>query len=192
MDKFFLFADSGAGPGQIFEATTRSIQEDNRAVITLPAAGLPSNAMYMLWAVNDAGVSRPVFVNQAEAWWIGPNAGQAGQRIAIFGRNFSRNGSEWATGVNPGSAPASVWIAPQSGGTAIQVQVTAVNPYRVEFEIPANLAAGNYALGFTTAVGEASAGRPLSISQLGLPSTTELSGMAPSSTQATPPNWRKY
>jgi hypothetical protein len=142
--KFFVFADSGVGPGQIFEATTRSIQEDNRAVITLPATGLPSNAMYMIWAVNDAGVSRPVFVNQTEAWWIGPNAGQAGQRITIFGRNLSRTGNEWTAGQSPGAAPASVWIAPQSGGSAIQVQVTAVNPYQVEFEIPANLASGNY------------------------------------------------
>jgi hypothetical protein len=142
--KFFVFADAGAGPGRIFEATTQSVQGDNRAIITLPRSGIPAGSMYMIWAADDDGVSRPVFVNRTEAWWIGPNAGQAGQRISIYGRNLSQSDQEWKAGVSAGTAPAWVWIAPQAGGPAVQVQVTEVNPYRVEFQLPGNLAAGNY------------------------------------------------
>jgi hypothetical protein len=142
--KFFVFADSGAGPGRIYETTTQSVQGDNRAVITLPRTGLASDAMYMIWAADDDGVSQPVFVNQTEAWWIGPDAAQAGQKIALFGRNLTQTAGQWTRGQSPGSAPSFVWIAPQAGGQAIQVQVTSANPYRVEFELPSNLAAGNY------------------------------------------------
>ncbi|MBY0585955.1 hypothetical protein K2X85_02200 [bacterium] len=142
--KFFVFADAGTGPGRIFEATTQSVQGDSRAIVTLPRSGMPTNTMYMLWAADDDGVSRPVFINRTETWWIGPNAGQAGQKLAIYGRNLGQTDQEWNAGVSAGSAPSYVWIAPQSGGTAIQVQVTSVNQYRVEFQLPSTLAAGNY------------------------------------------------
>lgn len=142
--RFYVFADYGPGPGWILSATTQSTEGDNRAVVTLPGADLPANAMYLMWAANDDGVSRPVAVNQTEAWWIGPNHGQAGQKISIYGRNLSQNGGEWVLGSSTGPAPAWVWIAPSGGGAAIAARVTAVDPYRVEFEIPVGLAAGSY------------------------------------------------
>jgi hypothetical protein len=141
--RFYVFADYGPGPGWILSATTQSTEGDNRAVVTLPG-GLPANAMYLVWAADDDGVSRPVAVNQTEAWWIGPDAGQAGQKISIYGRNLSQNGGEWVLGSSSGSAPAWVWVAPAGGGAAIAAKVTAVDPYRVEFEIPVGLAAGSY------------------------------------------------
>jgi hypothetical protein len=144
LTRFFVFVDSGLGPGRIIAAHTQSVLGDNRATITLPTADLPANEMYLLWAVDDDGVSKPVAVNQTEAWWIGPNAGQAGQTIAIFGRNLTKDGLEWVAGQSSGPANSWVWIQSTAGGPAIAVQVTSANPYRVEFQLPSNLAAGNY------------------------------------------------
>lgn len=141
LTRFWVFTDAGAGPGTITSLVTQSIEADNRAIVTVPISGVPASAMYLMWAESDYGVSRPVTVNQTETWWISTNLAESGQRISVYGRNLSHTGAEWNLG-DSGGPPAWVWIVPSTGGVAQQVTVTAVDPYRVEFQLPANLTIG--------------------------------------------------
>lgn len=141
--KFYVFTDGGNGTGKITMINTQTLSS-NGAIVTLPISDVPANAMYMLWAVDNDGISRPVFVNQTETWWVGPNAAQAGQSIAIYGRNLSQTGAEWTKGVSSGTAPTWVWIQSDAGGPLQQMTVLNTNPYRVEFQLPTTLAAGSY------------------------------------------------
>lgn len=141
LTRFWAFIDAGPGPGAITSLVTQSIESDNRAIVTVPLADVAPNAMYLIWAEDDDGVSKPVTVNQTETWWISTNYAQSGQRIAVHGRNLSHTGLEWNLG-DAGGPPAWAWIAPSGGGAAQQVTVTAVDPYRVEFQLPANLTIG--------------------------------------------------
>ncbi|MBX9654506.1 hypothetical protein K2Y11_12900 [bacterium] len=141
--KFYVFTDGGNGTGKITMINTQSLSS-NGAIVTLPISDVPANAMYMVWAVDNDGISRPVFVNQTETWWVGPDAAQAGQSIAIYGRNLSQTGAEWTKGVSSGTAPTWVWIQSDAGGPLQQMTVLNTNPYRVEFQLPSTLAAGSY------------------------------------------------
>lgn len=141
--KFYVLTDGGNGTGKITMINTQSLSSSG-AIVTLPISDVPANAMYMLWAADNDGFSRPVFVNQTETWWVGPNAAQAGQSIAVYGRNLSQTGAEWTKGVSSGTAPTWVWIQPDAGGPLQQMTVLNTNPYRVEFQLPSTLAAGSY------------------------------------------------
>lgn len=139
---FWVWSQTTAGNGQLLQATLQHLEGAGRAMVTIPA-NVVNNSMLLVWAENSQGVSLPVAVNQTETWWVGPNMAQAGQTIAVYGRNLSRTDGEWTLG-DAGSPPAHVWVESTTGGTGQWTSVVDVNPYRVEFVVPASLAVGNY------------------------------------------------
>jgi hypothetical protein len=95
----------------------------------------PANSMYFLWPENGAGIGTPTVVNKTQAWWLS-NAAQAsaGQTISLYGENLSN-----------GSASPQSWIYIQpASGPGEWATVNAVNPYKVDFTVPADLANGTY------------------------------------------------
>ena len=141
--QFYVFSESGTGPGQITMITTQSATTSS-AIATLPSTNFPTNSMYMIWANDNNGVGTPVFINQTETWWVGPDAAQAGQIVSVYGQNLSQTGVQWTQGVSSGTAPTWVWIVPNSGGPAQAVTVTQSNPYQVSFQLPSTVTAGQY------------------------------------------------
>ncbi len=149
--QFSALTGAGVGNDTVFQAygqttanngdlTTATIQElnGNRAVATLDA-GLPQNSMYLVWAENAAGASLPFAVNKTTAWWLasnvtGSSTAAVGDTVSVYGENLS----------NGASTPQS-WIFLQpSQGQGQWITPTAVNPYKVDFVLPTNLAAGSY------------------------------------------------
>ena len=129
---FQAFGQTNASNSTLSNATIQQLDGD-RAVATLNA-GLPKNSMYLVWTENAAGDSLPFAVNKTEAWWIGPNAASPGALVSVYGENLS-NGV-----ITPKS-----WIYLQPAtGTGRWITPTAVNPYKVDFVVPSDLAAGSY------------------------------------------------
>jgi alpha-tubulin suppressor-like RCC1 family protein len=121
-----------------------------KAAITLPA-GLPPWSTYFVWPKNSSGYGTPVAVNRTEAWWLGPDQASPGDTVSVYGRNLTHNSGSSITGQTAQS-----WVYLQlPGATAGQGQwaqlVSAsptdpdpVNPYQVQFTVPAGLSAGTY------------------------------------------------
>ncbi len=111
-----------------------AVKLDNlKAAVALPLQ-LPANSEYLLWPVTAAGVGAPVTINATEAWWIGPNVATRKDTISVYGRNLTHN-----------SAPRASHVYIQKSGSAGQwANVTAANPYKVDFTVPGNLADGSY------------------------------------------------
>ncbi len=105
-----------------------------KAAITLPTL-LPAWSMYFIWPKNSNGYGSPVTINQTELWWLNPDDKVTrNERVSLYGRNLSHGGGTTASWiyVKPAGA-AGQWVAP-----------TSVNPYRVEFSVPASLSNGTY------------------------------------------------
>ncbi|MEB3310871.1 MAG: cadherin-like domain-containing protein, partial [Snowella sp.] len=129
--KFYLYGQTTATNGALLEAKIQKL-DGNMAAITLPS-GLPQGSNYLLWAKNSSGYSQPVMINQTESWWV-QSAASRGQTTSIFGRNLSQDG---------GTLSSQVYLE-DSAGKGYWAQVTAVNPYKVDFKIPDTLANGTY------------------------------------------------
>jgi hypothetical protein len=96
---------------------------------------LPANSMYFVWPKNGDGYGNPVAVNRTESWWVGPDRAAPGAKISLFGRNLSHDG---------GKADAWIYLKAVGAAEGRWAEVTAVNPYKVEFVVPADLAPGSY------------------------------------------------
>jgi hypothetical protein len=103
-----------------------------KAAVVLPA-GLPADSEYMIWPVNAAGTGSPAVINATEAWWIGPNAATRGDTVSVYGRNLAHE-----------SAQVSHIYIQQAGAVGVWAEVTAANPYKVDFTVPRDLADGDY------------------------------------------------
>lgn len=103
----------------------------------LLAATLPQKAqdgLFLVWAKNAHGWSAPVVLNVPQPWWCSPDRAEAGTRVRVFGRNLTRR---------PDGARALVCLA-QPGRPGRWAEVTKAGSYEVQFQLPADLAAGNY------------------------------------------------
>jgi hypothetical protein len=128
---FVVYAQNSAGNGVMGRASLQRLGTGrDRALLTLPAA-LPSST-YLLWPENAAGLGAPVLLNKTDFWWLGPSTAGPGESSSAFGRNFFFNG------VTP-----SVFVGTPGVGFSA-VPVTAWNPYKIDFQVPAGLAAGSY------------------------------------------------
>ena len=105
----------------------------------LLAATLPQKAqdgIFLVWSKNARGWSAPVVLNAPQPWWCSPARAAAGTRVRVFGRNLTRR---------PDGARAFVCLA-RAGQPARWLEVTEASSYAVQFEIPRELAAGDYQL----------------------------------------------
>ena len=98
-------------------------------------AGAPYG-MVVGWVENASGLSWPVRVNATEAWWVGPDHGTVGSVAAVYGRNLS-----YQDGTNLSTVVMRPWGA-GAGTASTPCTVVGVNRYKVSFEVPAGLAAG--------------------------------------------------
>jgi PA14 domain/Pectate lyase superfamily protein/Calx-beta domain len=130
--KFWVYGQTQSGDSVLKEAKILKLEGD-AATITLPS-GLPEGSEYMVWAQNGSGVSKPVTINQTEAWWVGPDAATRGEVTSIFGRNLSQDG---------GTTNANVYIE-DSSGKGYWAPVVSANPYKIDFKVPTGLANGSY------------------------------------------------
>lgn len=123
------------------EGTLRQAKIWSVSVSTIVAT-IPDDipfGMYLVWVENSVGVSAPICINRPKPLWVGPidNKTYAGGTKRIFGRNLS---------YGHGTSQSYVYIQPASGGAFTQCDVTTakVEPYAVEFTVPAGISNGNY------------------------------------------------
>ncbi len=101
------------------------------------SATLPEQApdgVFLIWARNSSGNSRPVVVNRPEPWWCGPDVVRPGQLARVFGRNLARRpdfGRGYVYLRKPGQP--GVWTRPPRSGR-----------YSLAFVVPASLTPGTY------------------------------------------------
>ena len=132
--EFFFFGQHTAGQPSLEPALIQRMDGDRAAIKMGMEGRAGTESMYLLWGRNDAGYGRPVMVNRAEAWWVGPSKAAAGETVAAFGRNLAHKG---------GTSQSWVYVTPQGGGGQFAT-VTSVNPYKVEFRVPPGLPVGSY------------------------------------------------
>lgn len=107
--------------------------DSGKAVITLPQA-TGKWGMYLVWPGNGDGYGRPIAINQTDAWWVGPDKATRGALVSVFGRNLAHNND---------TLTSYVFIKP-AAGAGQWAPVKRVNPYKVDFVVPDNLANGDY------------------------------------------------
>lgn len=132
--QFRLFAQSAATTSNATIAPRRFTP--NAAALTLPANGA-ANAMYLVYPTNGTQLGRPLAINRTTARWVGPNQVAVGGTSAVFGVNLSQN---------HGTTTSFVYLKPQGTAAGQFVPVVSVNPYRVQFSVPAGTAPGTYEL----------------------------------------------
>lgn len=107
---------------------------------TCLSAAIPDDlpfGMYLVWVENSAGASAPVCINRTIPQWIGPlgNVCSAGDKKRVFGKNIS---------YGHGTAVSYAYIQPAAGGPLTLLTNSRVEPFDVEFTIPAGTPNGNY------------------------------------------------
>ncbi len=107
--------------------STKALRADAVAATVLMPPGLPQWSMYLVRPKRGNAGGKALAVNRTEAWWVGPDNAMAGQTISVFGRNLARSN---------GTSTALVYIKP-AGSTGQYVTPAAVNPFKVDFQIPA-------------------------------------------------------
>jgi GH24 family phage-related lysozyme (muramidase) len=130
--KFWVYGQTQSGNSVLKEAKVLKLEGD-AATIALPS-GLPEGSEYIVWAQNGSGVSKPVTINQTEAWWVGPDTATRGEVTSIFGRNLSQDG---------GTTSSNVYIE-DSTGKGYWAPIVSTNPYKIDFKVPTGLANGSY------------------------------------------------
>jgi hypothetical protein len=105
------------------------------------AATLPEQApdgVFLVWARNAAGLSRPVVLNQPEPWWCGPDTVHPGDIARVFGRSLSRR---------PDFARGFVYICkPGQQGVWAAEEPPQGSKHSLWFGVPDSLTPGTYEL----------------------------------------------
>lgn len=136
--EFMVFGQTDSANGQTLAASTLRI-DGPRAAVTLPTGDskspFPDDSMYLLWPGNAAGLGRPVRVNAPDLTWVGPNLASPKEQVTVYGTNLTRQGltnqDTW------------IYLAPTNGTPLsnpwIHVATGEANPFRVTFELPADV-----------------------------------------------------
>ncbi len=130
--ELFTWGGSAADPaGQEWPAKVQFAQE-NYLAATLPERA--PDGLFLVWARNAHGWSRPIRLNAPQAWWCGPDVTTAGGIVRIFGRNLARR---------PDDTTACVYLVSQDkAGRWLEVVDSA--KYTVSVRLPQDIAAGEY------------------------------------------------
>lgn len=129
----WIWADTASG-GTLRQAKIWKLTD---LVITASVPDDVPFGMYLVWVENQYGPSKPICINRTQPQWVGPlgNSVQAGQTKRVIGKNVSHD---------HGSQSSNVYIQPASGGPLVLCPTTSVEPYAVEFTVPAGTSNGNY------------------------------------------------
>jgi autotransporter-associated beta strand protein len=146
---FVAYGQTTTANGVLTDAPIQTL-DGQAASVTLPSS-LPSGSLYLVWARNtdSSGAvhySQPMVVNQPDIWWVDSNNSVPGGIVSVYGRNLSQNPAggvstdkSWIYLLN-NTTGAGQWI-PVTNGAASSPDV---NPYRVDFTLPASVEAGSY------------------------------------------------
>jgi len=129
--RFEIFAQTGQHGASL--RILEPLAVDHVSASVLLPEDIAAWSMYVLWPRNGEHRGRPVAINRTEGWWIGPDRAVAGQSVALYGRNLARSN---------GTTESFIYLQPV-GGQGQWIRPNSVNPYRVEFTVPA-LPAGAY------------------------------------------------
>ena len=144
---FLIFGQTNETDAVLLQCTVQKITAgtgsgSGKAIITLPMKGdgLPDWSMYYVWAINEIGASYPMVINQAEAWWVGPDEAYAGQeKVGLYGRNMTRgNVKDTISNEDCGI------VLVDSTGREYAVPVIFANQTKIEFNIPVGMKKGYY------------------------------------------------
>jgi len=136
-EAFSSFSDDNIGRDTRFTVFGVGVKEDadilrldgRKAAITLPET-LPQDEVYMMWPGNAQGYGKPVMINKAEAWWVGPDKVAAGETFSVYGANLVADRD------NPVS-----YIYIEGHGW---LNSTSANPYKADFVMPSDTGNGDY------------------------------------------------
>ena len=131
--RFGVFAQTAEGA---FKDEAKIVEmRPFQALIRLPA-GAPAHAMYFVYPRSGNQVGAPAAINRAEMWYVLPKTPSPGEVCEAYGRNLSHEHSE---------EKAWVYLKPKDRREmGIWAEVVAVNPYKVDFVLPADLPLGQY------------------------------------------------
>ncbi|WP_336510007.1 glycoside hydrolase family 28 protein [Agrobacterium tumefaciens] len=121
----------GAAEGVVTQLA--SLTADATAATLLLPATLPSWSTYLIRPQGSTVQGRSFAINRTESWWIGPDAAAPGAIVSVYGRNLSRSN---------GTSQSYLYIKPVAVAGSY-VPAISVNPFKVDFEVPA-LPPGNY------------------------------------------------
>ena len=96
------------------------------ATLLLPTT-LPSWSTYLIRPQRGNVQGRSFAINRTESWWIGPDAAVPGAIVSVYGRNLSRSN---------GTSQSYLYVKP-AGAAGWYVKAISVNPFKVDFEVPA-------------------------------------------------------
>jgi hypothetical protein len=130
--RFLVYAQTDTNDGIFADAAIQRISGDRVAVTLDPS--LPEDAMYIVWPGNANGFGEPVAINRTDAWWIGPECATRGDTVSVYGRDLT-----YGCDTNQ----AWIYIMPVTS-TGVWATVGEVNPYKVDFTVPASLSNGSY------------------------------------------------
>jgi hypothetical protein len=135
--------DAVAQPLEVLQAS------DLSAKVLLPADWKPG--LFAVKLTSAGGTSDTIYLNRTKPWWWlgGENrAAFAGETIRVFGNNFGEKTRAWLTG----------------NGSTVELPVLKAEKYAAEFDLPATLPPGDYALSLHNGYGgDAGFGGPLSV-----------------------------
>lgn len=123
---FHVFGQSDAG--KVEDVVRIRRLDELMAALTLPVS-LPTESVYLLWARNHSGFGRPVAINRAEAWWIGPSKVESGEGFSLFGRNLKMGDGKTHLYIEELNR----WLESEAG-----------NGYKADFALPSDIAPGTY------------------------------------------------
>jgi len=133
--RYTFFGQTNSGDLTIADAQILRLDSINGSII-IPK-NMPQDAMYLVWPGNNYGHGNPLAINQTDLDWVGPNQASVGDTVSAYGRNLGRYGTN-----HIGTNQSWVYLKPISG-SGTWATVVNVNPYKVDFVVPA-LANGKY------------------------------------------------
>ncbi|MBW2523284.1 MAG: hypothetical protein JRI23_03875 [Deltaproteobacteria bacterium] len=131
--RFDVFGQSAGQEAGTLVETEPPQMEELIASVLLPDS-LPAPSMYLVYPRTGAR-GLPWAVNRAAARWVGPDQASPGHGCALYGTSLS---------YGHGTETAYVYLKPEGSSEGQWITPTEVNPYRVAFDVPAELTPGTY------------------------------------------------
>lgn len=129
---FEVFSQVAGAAGGVVTPMAPLTADATAATLLLPDT-LPSWSTYLIRPVRGDVQGRSFAINRTESWWIGPDAAVPGAIVSVYGRNLSRSN---------GTSQSYLYIKPVAAA-GWYVPSISVNPFKVDFEVPA-LPPGDY------------------------------------------------
>ena len=131
--KVLVYAQTTESDGAVFEAQV--LAADETTITAVIDKSVPYGA-YRVQVQNADGISRPVYVNVPEAWWISETNAQPGDIVSVYGQNMSYKNEQ-------GTSYVYLHLGgEQESDLSVPAEVTQADPYKISFRVPEGLKTG--------------------------------------------------